>query len=95
VGNTEGDAQGTYGAKCARIIETAQLQNSRFGLADCQKPAASRNAAYAANAWAISSLLLRKWEQPERTFGMLGFAALLTYAETFPPFYVAASTWGV
>jgi hypothetical protein len=51
--------------------------------------------AYAVNAWAISELLLAKWRQPERTFGMLGFAALLTYAETFPPFYVASSFWGV
>ncbi len=50
--------------------------------------------AYAVNAWAISSLLLTKWEQPERTFGMLGFSAMLTYAETFPPFFVAVSLYG-
>ncbi len=50
--------------------------------------------AYAVNAWAISSMLLTKWEQPERTFGMLGFSAMLTYAETFPPFFVAVSLYG-
>src|SRR5260221_12016398 len=52
-------------------------------------------AAYVGSAWAISSLLLTKWQQPERTFGMLGFAPVLTWAETLPPFWFAADSCGV